>query len=260
MIFVTGASGNVGREVVRELKKLKIKFRVGVRADDQNTQVGNTSSVVFDFLDPSTFSAAVEGCKAVFLLRPPAISNTKATLNVLIDIARRSGVKHIVFISVAGAARNPLVPHHAVEQHLIAGPTDWTILRPGFFTQNLGDAYREDIRHDSRIYLPAGSARVAFIDARDIAAVAVTALTNPAEYSRKTYMLTGPQALSFAEVTAILSENLDRAIIYQPASILGYMWHLLARGMPITQVLVQTILHVGLRFGQAEIVDDTLDV
>jgi uncharacterized protein YbjT (DUF2867 family) len=258
MIFVTGASGNVGREVVRELKKLKIEFRVGVRASDQNTRAVNTNSVIFDFLDHNTFSTAVEGCKAVFLLRPPAISNTKATLNVFIDVARRSGVKHIVFISVAGAARNRLVPHHAVEQHLIAGPVDWTILRPGFFTQNLGDAYREDICHDNRIFLPAGSARVAFIDARDIAAVAVTALCNPAEHSGKAYKLTGPQALSFAEVAAILSDHLSRAITYRPASILGYMWHLLARRMPITQILVQTILHVGLRFGQAEDVDDTL--
>lgn len=258
MIFITGASGNVGREVVVELNKLQIEFRVGVRAKDQSKQAENTNAVIFDFLNPSTFSAAVAGCKAVFLLRPPAISNTKGTLNVFIDVARRNGVEHIVFISVAGAADNPLVPHHAVEQHLIAGPADWTILRPGFFAQNLGDAYREDICHDNRIYLPAASARVAFIDARDIAAVAVTALTNPVKYSGKAYMLTGPQALSFVEVAAILSENIDRAIIYQPASILGYMWHLLARGMPITQVLVQTILHVGLRFGQAEKIDDTL--
>jgi uncharacterized protein YbjT (DUF2867 family) len=258
MIFVTGASGNVGREVVRELNRLQIECRVRVRAKDQSKQSENTNAVIFDFLDPATFSAAVAGSKAVFLLRPPAISNTKATLNVFIDVARHSGVKHIVFISVAGAARNPLVPHHAVEQHLIEGPADWTILRPGFFAQNIGDAYREDICRDNRIYLPAGSARVAFIDARDIAAVAVTALTKPAQYRGKAYTLTGPQALSFAEVVAILGKSLDRTIIYQPASILGYMRHLLARGMPITQVLVQTILHVGLRFGQAEDVDDTL--
>jgi uncharacterized protein YbjT (DUF2867 family) len=258
MILVTGASGNVGREVVRELKKSKMKFRVGVRARDQNTRTVNTNPVIFDFLDQSTFSAAVEGFKAVFLLRPPAISNTRSTLNVFIDVARRSGVEHIVFISVAGAARNPLIPHHAVEQHLTSGPADWTILRPGFFTQNLGDAYRKDICDDNRIYLPAGKARVAFIDARDIAAIAVTALCNPAEHSGKAYKLTGPQALSFAEVAAILSDNLGRTIIYQPASILGYMRHLVARGMPIAQILVQTILHLGLRLGQAEDVDDTL--
>ena len=129
----------------------------------------------------------------------------------------------------------------------------------GVFTQNFGGAYREDIYENNRIYLPAGSARVTFIDARDIATFAVAALTNPGEFCGKAYKLTGPEALSFSEVAVILTNILGREIIYQPASILGYLWHLLARGMPITQAIVQTILHVGLRFGQAEIADDSLE-
>lgn len=258
MIFINGASGNVGREVLSELRYKQIRYRVGLRAKDHNISALNTNSVTFDLLDPTTFSSAIEGCTAVFLLRPPAISNTKATLNVFLDTAWRSGVEHVVFISVAGAASNPLVPHHAVEQHLMAGPASWTILRPGFFAQNLGDAYREDICNDSRIYVPAGSARVAFIDARDIAAVAVIALLNPAQHASKAYTLTGPQALSFAEVANILTDTPGRPIIYQPASIIGYIWHLMRRGLPLMQTCIITILHVGLRFGQAKDINPTL--
>ena len=256
MIFVTGASGNVGREVIECLKTLKADYRIGVRSAEKSKS--NENTVIFDFLDPNTFGAAVEGCTSVFLLRLPAISNTKATLNLFVDAARRSGVQHFVFVSVAGAASNPLVPHHAVEKHLMGGPADWTILRPGFFAQNLGDAYRIDICKDSRLYLPAGSARVAFIDARDIAAVAGMALTNPSQHRAKAYLLAGPEALSFAEVATILTDTLGRRIIYQQASIIGYMAHLSARKMPMLQILIQTVLHVGLRFGQAQSVDPTL--
>jgi uncharacterized protein YbjT (DUF2867 family) len=270
-ILVTGGSGNVGKEVVNQLTSRQISFQVGDRASatpkgDRNYTSASSDrgfkTVRFDFLDPHTYAPAVAGCDAVFLLRPPAIANTKKTLNVFIDVARASGVSQIVFISVAGAGDNPLVPHHAVEQHLRAGSAGWTILRSGFFAQNIGDAYRQDIVNDNRIFLPAGAGRVAFIDVRDLAEVAVNALTNPLKYRGQTYTLTGPEAVSFAEVARILSHELSpsehRTIQYQPASILPYLLHLSRRGLPPAQILVQTILHVGLRFGQAERVDTSL--
>ena len=163
-----------------------------------------------------------------------------------------------MFVSVAGAATNPIVPHHAVELHLRNGPTDWTILRPGFFAQNLESAYRRDICRDDRIYVPAGRGKVAFIDTRDLAAIAVQALLEPAAHAGKAYTLTGPGALSFVEVAAILSQNVGRTIRYVPASAIGYFRHLLKAELPFGQALIQTILHVGLRFGQAETVDPTL--
>jgi uncharacterized protein YbjT (DUF2867 family) len=261
-ILVTGGSGNVGKEVVRQLQSRQVPFQIGERKLAIATISEGVKTVRFDFLDPSTYGSAVAGCDAVFLLRPPAIANTKQTLNVFLDIARSQGVSQVVFISVAGAGDNPLVPHHAVEQHLRAGPVGWTILRPGFFAQNIGDAYRQDIVNDNRIFLPAGSGRVAFIDVRDLAEVAVNALTNPAQYCGQTYTLTGSEAVSFVEVARILSEELSgsqqRTIQYQPASILGYLWHLSRQGLPPAQILVQTILHVGLRFGQAETVTTVL--
>jgi uncharacterized protein YbjT (DUF2867 family) len=253
MIFVTGASGNVGREVVRQLDALGVALRIGERKVSSDQR-----AVAFDFLDPSTFAEAVKGVDVVFLLRPPAISNTKATLNVLVDAARRAGVAQVVFVSVVGAGTMPFIPHHAVEQHLMAGPPGWTILRPGFFAQNLGGAYRRDIAFDDRIYLPAGAGRVAFIDARDIAQVAVMAMIEPARHARQIYTLTGPEALSFDEVAALLTTELSRLITYQPVGIARYVRHLLAHNTPLSLAIVQTLLHVGLRFGQAASVENTL--
>jgi uncharacterized protein YbjT (DUF2867 family) len=263
MIFVTGASGNIGSAVVQNLQRRQIPLRIGARhlgARHPRSAVNASQQEVipFDLLDSTTFQAAVRGCQAVFLLRPPAIAHTRTTLNVLIDVARAEGVQQIVFVSVAGAADNPLVPHHAVEQHLQQKSQGWTILRPGFFAQNLAGAYREDIVQDDRIFVPAGAGRVAFVDTRDIAEVAVTCLLDSATHQAQSYTLTGAAALSFDEVASLLSDELGRSIAYHPATILGYGLHLLRRRMPLAQVMVQTVLHVGLRFGQAEAVDYTL--
>ncbi len=162
-IRVTGASGNVGKEVVAQLHSRQVPFQIGDRASappkgGRKSTTANASegvkTVRFDFLDPNTYGSAVVGCDAVFLLRPPAIANTKQTLNVFLDVARSQGVSQVVFISVAGAGDNPLVPHHAVERHLCAGLAGWTILQSGFFAQNIGDAYRQDIVTDDRIFDP----------------------------------------------------------------------------------------------------------
>lgn len=258
MILVTGPSGNIGTAVVEQLAAKAAEVRIARRdpASVLSTRAG--MAVRFDFLDQSTFGPAVDGCDSVFLMRPPAISNTKATLNVFIDVARRRGVKHIVFISVAGAGRNPLVPHHAVERHLQAGRNDWTILRPGIFAQNLGEAYRDDVRHDHRIFLPAGRASVAFVDARDIGEVAADILVDPVSHLKQIYSLTGASAHTFAEVCAFLTEELGRPIRYEPAPIPSYAAHLHRRGLPIGQVAVLTLLHVGLRFGQGKAADGDL--
>jgi uncharacterized protein YbjT (DUF2867 family) len=218
--------------------------------------------VPLDFDDSSTFPAAVAGCRALFLLRPPAISDTRSTLNALVDAAREAGISQVVFLSVAGAADHPFVPHHAVETHLrgAGSPagTPWTILRPGFFAQNLETAYREDIVEDNRILVPAGGGSVAFVDLRDVGEVAARALMEPEEHAGATYTLTGPEAFTFQEVAEMMSRVVGRRIRYRRASALGYLLHLLRAGTGPAQAAVQTALHVGLRFGQAEEVDPTL--
>lgn len=257
VVLVTGATGNVGREVVRALVARGMCVRAATRGLAKTTEgSAGVATVRLDFADPTTFDAA-DGVRAVFLVRPPAISDTKHTLVPFIDEARRRGVEQVVFLSVAGAAHNILVPHHAVERHL-APTRGWTILRPGFFAQNLEDAYRRDIIEDARIYVPAGRGRVAFVDVRDIAELAATVFESAGSHDRQAYTLTGSEAIGFTETAAHLSEAIGRVIRYQPASIVGYLAHLRQRGAPWAQAGVQAVLHAGLRFGQAERVDPTL--
>jgi uncharacterized protein YbjT (DUF2867 family) len=249
MILVTGAGGNVGSAVVASLVARGAALRIGARRPDK---------VVAPRGGARSFAPAVRGCDALFLLRPPQIANVRQTLNPLIDAARLAGVRQVVFISVAGAGDNRLVPHYAVEQHLKQGPSSWTILRPGFFAQNFGDAYRHDIVRDDRVVVPAGQGHVAFIDVRDMGEVAADALLSPATHHGQTYTLTGPAAITFDEAARVLSRELGRTIRYDAATIPAYVVHLRRHKLPLAQIAVQTVLHVGLRWGQAEAVDPTL--
>jgi uncharacterized protein YbjT (DUF2867 family) len=260
-VLVTGAAGNVGREVVLAL--LQRGARV-VAADHRSDRVRTLfgESVVasrLDFLDRGTWAAALQGAEQLFLLRPPAISDVENNLNPFVDFARSQGIDHVVFLSVAGVEKNRFVPHRKVEDHLRARGDHHTFLRPGFFAQNLETSYREDLAQEDRIYVPAGQSLVNWIDVRDIAVVAALVFDEPEEHRAQGYTLTGPGPIPWSDVIAALSHSLGRPIRYEPASILGYVRHLSARGLPRGAVLVQTILHVLLRFGQGATFDPTME-
>ncbi len=260
-VLVTGATGNVGRHVVRGLRGLGVPFVAGgADLGRLRRALGEGAAARhLDLAEPATYRGAVQGARGLFLLRPPPIANVKETLNVLIDEAILAGVEHVTFLSVDGADRQRWVPHHSVEAHLARRGISATILRPGFFSQNLGDAYLPDIRDRSEIYVPAGSGRVSFVDVRDVGEVAARTFAE-ASLRRKAWALTGPEAVTFEEVAAALSIELGRCIRYRPASIPGYALRLRRRGLPWMQVVVQTALHVGLRFGHASRVDPALRV
>lgn len=258
-VVVTGATGNVGGAVVEHLLARGATPRLAVRDPAAARVPAGARAVRLDFHRPATFEPALAGARALFLLRPPAIARVRGTLNALVDAAVAAGVAHVVFLSVAGADRNPLVPHHAVERHLQRQRAlTWSSLRPGFFAQNLGDAYRDDLRTRDELHVPAGDGRVAWVDARDLGEIAASVLLDPAPHIGRGYTLTGGETRSFAEVAGLLSAALGRPVRYTPASAAGYVRRLRARGLPWGQVAVLTLLHLGLRRGAAAEVDPTL--
>lgn len=108
--------------------------------------------------------------------------------------------------------------------------------------------------------MPAGNGKVSYIDTRDIGEAAASCLLKPDLHRDSAYELTGPIAVTFSQVADYLSFLLEREIVYQPASITGYLAHLRSRGEPWSTAVVQTALHVGLRFGQAAGISSDLDV
>jgi uncharacterized protein YbjT (DUF2867 family) len=258
-VLVVGASGNLGGAAARSLQAAGIPVRVaGTNPVRLRERFPDAEVVRLDLHDPSTFEPALTGTNGLFLIRPPAITRVGPTVNALADTAAQLRVGHVVFASVTGADTNRLVPHHRIETHLRASGAPSTILRPGFFAQNLADAYRADIRDHGRIFLPAGRGKVAFVDTRDLGDVTAKIFTDPVAHRGAGYRLTGPEALDFGQVASVLTDILGRPIRYQPASAAGYLRHLRRARQPLPLILVETALHLGLRRGQAETVDPTL--
>lgn len=261
-VLVAGASGDVGREVVRCLVRQGVDVRAAdpelerVRVRDGAREI-SIDVTRLDLRDASSYDDALEGCDGLFLTRPTALADAKPVLR-FVDRALERGVDHVVFLSAAGAADSRLAPQHPIEHHLHAHSDRFTVLRPGFFCQNLGSVYRHDLAEDGRLFAPAGRARVAFVDGRDVAEVAARVFTDVAPHRKQSYLLTGPEALSFEEAADRLSAALGRPIRYEPASVVDYARHLRRRGIPLSQIAAETVLHVGLRYGQAERVDETL--
>jgi uncharacterized protein YbjT (DUF2867 family) len=212
---------------------------------------------VLNFDDPQTYPAAFAGVDRLFLLRPPHISDVDRSIKPVIDYAAAHGVRQIVFLSLIGAEKNKVVPHAGIEKLLLAGTVPYTLLRAGFFMQNLSTTHRLDIIEHDDVFVPAGKGKTAFVDTRDLAAVAALALTQPG-HENKAYSLTGCEALDYGEVAAILSDVLGRPITYSDPSLLRFAWRMHARGNPWAYIGVMAAIYTTTRFGMAATVHPDL--
>jgi uncharacterized protein YbjT (DUF2867 family) len=253
LALITGASGNVGREVVRSLAG-----RPGVRTRAATYDAAGAGrvppeadeTVRFDFGDPSTFDAALDGVSALFLMRPPAISDVNRFIKPFIDRAAAAGVRRVVFLSLLGVERNRLVPHARIESLLTASGMAWTMLRCGFFMQNLDTTHRADIVEHNDLFIPAGEGRTSFIDTRDIGAVAARVLAEPGHEGR-IYWLTGSEALTYGEVAAIMTEVLGRPINYSAPSPTAFARRMRRRGHSWGYISVMEGVYLTTRLGMA---------
>ena len=265
-VLVTGATGTVGKEVVAALRGLGRELRVATtnpaeaapRFEKQGLAAGDV--VKLEFGDPATYPAAFEGVEKVFLMRPPQITDIKKKMLPALEVARRQGVKRVVFMSLQGVEKNPIVPHRKVETYLKASGLAYTFLRPSFFMQNLSGIHATDVKTRGEIFVPAGHGRTSFIDARDIGAVAAKVLTEGGHESRA-YELTGAAALTYSEVAQIFSDVLERDVRYPNPSPLAFYRRMRSRGLERGFILVMTALYTACRLGlAARVTDDTRDL
>jgi len=251
-VLITGATGNVGSEVVKALREKAVKIRVAVLdpAQPEPRLDPDLERVRFVFGEEASYLPAFQGIDAVFLLRPPQISDAKHLINPAIDAMAAAGVRAVTFLSVQGAQSNPLVPHHAIEKHLEQSNLEYTFLRSAFFMQNLSTTHRDDIRLHDDIMVPAGSGRTAFVDVRDLAAVAALTLTR-AGHARCAYELTSDEALTYDEVALILSEVLGRNIRYPHPNVIQFWERMHERHLSVGFVLIMTALYAVAALGKA---------
>jgi uncharacterized protein YbjT (DUF2867 family) len=246
-ILVTGASGNVGAPLVDAL--VAAGHPVRAAATRPAAAPAGVQAVRLDFLDPSSFGPALQGVRRVFLMRPPQLADARRQFLPFITAMERAGVQEVTFLSLIGAQHNRLVPHRAIEDLLRASALGWTFLRCGFFMQNLSTTHRDEIRQ-GEIIVPAGGGRTAFIDTRDIAAIAARTLRENGHAGRA-YPLTGEESLDYAEVAGMLSAALGRPVVYRYPSLLRFVRHSLAAGRGAAFTAVMAAIYTTTRLGMA---------
>lgn len=257
MILVIGATGTVGSEVVRQLVATGERPRALVRdpATARQRLGDQVEHVVGDLDRPETIAAALAGVDRVFLLTTQS-SRQPEWERAVIGAAARTGVGQLVKLSVFRAdEQSPLQvarQHGQAERVLAQSGLAATILRPVFFMQNL-----LAMVHDGAIATAAGDGRVAMVDARDIAAVAVATLTGGG-HAGKTYTLTGPEALSFYQVASILSRQTGRPLRHVRVPPDKVRVALQGRGVAAWYADDMAKLHSMLAVGYEEVVTDDI--
>ncbi len=235
MICVTGAGGTVSSELIKELESANAPFRAAHFSNEkaEAARARGIDAVIADYNRPETLRTAFQGCDKLFLLGPPVLNQTQCELNA-VEAAQAAGVRHIVKLSVAGAAEESYSlakVHRPVEKAIESSGLAWTFLRPNSFMQNAVTYMGETIKAESAFYSASDQARISHVDVRDIAAVAVQALTEP-NHEGKAYTLTGSEALSYDEAASELSKVLGRPISHVSLPSLDLKQGMLAEGMP----------------------------
>ncbi len=217
IIAVTGATGNIGKPIVEELLKKGYAPRVIVRKVETNAAWDNAGvvQVEADLNDAESLAAAFAGADKVFSLSP-FVENLVELGKATVEAAKRAGVKRIVRSSAQGADVNAPIAlgkwHGEVEKAIADSGIEWTFVQPASFFQNyLG--YTETIKNQNAFYAPLGDGKISLVDVRDIAAVAVVALTEEGHAGKK-YAVTGGESLSNNDIAEIFSNILGREIKY----------------------------------------------
>ena len=256
MILLTTPNGKVGSEIAKTLLGQGQPVRLGAHTVQKAQAAFPQAEVVpFDFADEDKVKAALKGVETFYLASPGDAQ--AAPVNRVIDLAKEAGVKRIVRLSVLGAEHSDN-PFHDVEKHLEGSGLEYTLLKPLWFMQNYSTLYAESIRTQNTFAEPAGDARTSFIDARDIAAVGVKALTEPG-HNTKAYDLTGARAYTRYEVAETLSQATGKTVTYQPLTDEQFQAGMTSAGAPAAYVTLMTGLYEGVRAGQTEAVTDTVE-
>lgn len=212
MILITGASGNVGKEVVRQIAQTGAHVRAAFQSQGKALAAASgVETVTVDYNQPETLRVALQGVDRVFLVGPPTAELPELERKAM-DVIIQSDVRQVVKLSAMGG-RDAIFPrqHAQSEAYIQSSGVPYTFLRPNGFMQNLVNYNAATINTQNAFYGTEGDGRVSQIDLRDVAAVAVKTLTENG-HAGNTYTLTGPEAVTNAEIAQLLSSALGREI------------------------------------------------
>lgn len=256
-VLVTGATGTVGREVVTRLAVEGVEVRAAARHPQMLALPEElVETMAMDLRNPADLDRALEDVEQIFYLSP--LDETMVEHAALtVERAQAQGVRRLVRLSALGVESRRKITlakvHGEVERLIRGSGMEWTFLRPNAFMQNFITYWGDSIRKENAFFIPQGQGRVSIIDARDIADVAVVAITE-ASHAGKVYELTGPEALSNYDIARTLSAVLGREISYRdiPAED--------ARSALITQGMSEWMVNVILELFEMSAADEAAEV
>ncbi|ADL53565.1 NmrA family NAD(P)-binding protein [Clostridium cellulovorans] len=252
-ILVTGATSNIGSEVLRLLSMDEVEVR-GATDDLREARKvlpKGIELVRFDFKEKDTYEKALEGVKKVLIIAPPEDIDVKEHVFPFIDKAKQMGVLQIIFISILGIDKNPLAQHRRIEKYLKEIEVPYTIIRPSYFMQKLNTMYRHEIKVQGKIMIPAGKAKINFIDVRDVAAFTARVICEENEHFNMIYKVTGKEAITYHEAAEIFSNTAGKNVEYVNPKIKEFKQLMVKKGLEgeklkrITRLCITSRLGIG---------------
>ena len=260
--LVTGASGQIGGALVEELVRRGAQTRAMVRTEERATGLAarGVDAVVADFERPESLPEALDGVDRVFLMSRDGPKQPMME-GALIEAATRAGVERIVKLSASGAGPdNPvaLMRRHAqAERTLEDSGLEYTVLRPQLYMQNFL-RFGPSIAAEGRFTAPMGERRFALVDVRDVARVAAAALIEET-HTGATYIVSGPEALSYGEAAETIGAAIGKEVAYEAAEPQAFRENLLAeRGLPRWRADDLAFIASAYGEGEGELVTDVV--
>ncbi|MFD8519913.1 NAD(P)H-binding protein [Streptomyces capillispiralis] len=247
-VLISGGTGKTGRALAGLLRKRGVPVRVASRTPPADAP----DAVRFDWNDPATHSAALHGMDQVYLVPPVNTTDPMPLVEPFLAEAEHLGVRRVVLLGSAIVL--PDAPG-ALElaAHVRARP-GWVVLRPSGFMQNFLAPHPlgERIRRHGEIRTAAGTGRVGWIDARDIAAAAAALLTDPDGHpdDRRDYLLTGPKALSYQDAAQIITHHTGRPVRVVPVGVTEQADTYRAAGLPDAFATALAAVDAGIGTGR----------
>lgn len=252
MILLTGGTGTTGSRLERFMRNRGAPVRVASR------QAVGRDAARFDWADPATHAAALDGVDRISLVAPPGVADPLPMVEPFVRRAVERGVRRVVLLSSSA------VPQGAAglgELHRLVAETapEWAVLQPSWFMQNFTGAHpvADGIRNHGEIVTATGAGRIAFVDAADIAAVAGHALLDATPHNTA-HVITGPEPLSYAEAATIIAAVAGRPVRHLDVDVATLARHLTAAGYPPEFAAALAALDEGIRHGAEDRTTDSV--
>ncbi|NMG37631.1 NAD(P)H-binding protein [Chelativorans sp. ZYF759] len=232
-VLVIGGRGKTGARVADRLEAKGVDVRLASRA----------SSPAFNWTDRSTWPAAIAGARAAYIVYYPDLA-TPGAVEAIRDfsaLAIEHGMKRLVLLSGRGEPEA-----QAAEEELMRSGADWTVVRASWFAQNFSESLLAPGITAGEVHFAADKVLEPFIDADDIADVAVAALTEPG-HEGKLYEVTGPRLMTFADAVEEIASATGRPVTYTPLSADAYLDAARGAGVPedllaVLELLIREVL------------------